>query len=342
MMKVNVFIDKFFSSDQIRSVYFAPHSSIALRSVNNSMELLGEPITPNGSLRFFTDFMGEEHLQELRIKKVLSKDLQIGSQVVSVDAMMSDIGVSFCLSKKEALKTYIEDYPQILSNFMTPKSGLVIGVQRKTADITQIERELFSQKLSAKAVSGLYFRNKVELPFFHKSSFVINLDLDHRPLADAMTEQVDVVRFGTIKTLDDIDKIKSYLSSGCFVMAHIQGTKVSEALVSLQSLLTTWESRYLMSQALIGFYSFLNWTHDNRQNYAFEAYPFGTESRTAFYSESPKEFFKYFENDFKNNGLSFSQSLHTKVLKRSIDLRKAFELAPDPSDLDYILKKSGL
>jgi hypothetical protein len=157
-----------------------------------------------------------------------------------------------------------------------------------------------------------------------------------------MNEHIDVIRYGTIKTKEDIEIIKSYLMAGSFVMAHIQGAKVTEALVGFQALLDTWELKYLMSQSLIGFYSFLSWTFDQKQNYAFEAYPFGSESRSEFYSGSSLDFFKFFEKDFKNNGLSFSQSLHTKVLKRSIDLRKAFELAPDPSDLDYILKKSGL
>ncbi len=341
-MKVNLFIDKFLKSEEIRAVYFTPHSSIALRTSDNQIELMGDIITANGSHRFFTEFMGESDLQELRLKRQLSKELKLETHLIAVEAFLSETGLTFSLTKKETLKTNIEDYPQIVANFLNAKSGLLIGVQRKTAEITRVERELFSQKLSFKPVSSLYLRTKFEMPFLHKNSFVMNLEKTEHLATTPMTEHVDVVRYGTIKTSEDVEKIKAYLMSGSFVMAHIQGAKVSEALVSLQALLTTWESRYFMSQALIGFYSFLSWSYNNQQNYAFEAYPFGTIAKSNFYSESSIDFFKFFENDFKNNGLSFSQSLHTKVLKRSIDLRKAFELAPDPSDLDYILKKSGL
>lgn len=341
-MKLNLFIEKFLNSEDIRSVYITPHSSIALRSVNQQVELLGEAVTPNGSLRFFTDFMGELSLQELRLNQRFSKELMMGTELIAVEAFMTDTGVTFGLTKKETLRTSIEDYPQIVSNFISAKSGLLIGVQRKTAEITRIEREMFSQKLNTQPVSGMYVRHNFEMPFFHKNSFVMNLEAKHRSVSEPMREHIDVVRYGTIKTKEDIENIKSFLMAGSFVMAHIQGAKVSEALVGFQALLETWELKYLMSQSLIGFYSFLSWTFDQKQNYAFEAYPFSSESRSEFYTGSSLDFFKFFEKDFKNNGLSFSQSLHTKVLKRSIDLRKAFELAPDPSDLDYILKKSGL
>lgn len=341
MNKIKIFIDKFLNSEDIRSIYFAPHSPMALRFAQGRVELFGETITPNGSLRFLADFLGEVAIQELKFNSKISKEIKLEQQMVAVEAFYSESGVTFTLSKKETLKTNIEDYPQMISNFMSASSGLLIGVQKKTSEISRIERELFAQKLNEKASAGLYFRDSRELPFFHKGSFVINAEQTEHKLYETMGEDIDVVRYGLIQTEDDIKNINAYLSSGSFVMAHIHGTKVSEALVGLQSLLKTWESRFLMSQNLIGFYSFLNWSHDQRQNYAFEAYPFGPESRHNFYSHEPKDFFKFFENDFKNNGLSFSQSLHTKVLKRSIDLRKAFELAPDPSDLDYILKKSG-
>lgn len=342
MNKIKIFIDKFLNSEEIRSVYFTPHSPMAFRFQQGKVELLGGTITPNGSQRFFVDFMGEAVLQELQMQKKVSKEIKLDHQIIAVEGFLSEGGVSFILSKKENLSTNIEDYPQMVSSFLNAPSGLLIGVNKKTKEVGRVERELFAQKLNFKTSSSLYFRAEKELPFFNKDSFVINVEQKERTLFQKMGEDIDLVRYGVIQTAEDIRNINSYLASGCFVMAHVNATKVSEALVYLQSLLTTWESRFLMSQSLIGFYSFINWIHENRQNYAFEAYPFGPESRTNFYSHEPKDFFKFFENDFKNNGLSFSQSLHTKVLKRSIDLRKAFELAPDPSDLDYILKKSGL
>lgn len=341
MNKIKIFIDKFLNSEDIRSVYFAPHSPMALRSIQGPIELLGETMTPNGCLRFLTDFLGEATIQELKFNRKISKEIKLEQQTLSVDAFYSESGVTFTLSKKEVLKPNIEDYPQLLSNFLDAPSGLLIGVHKKTSEITRIERELFAKKLNERACAGIYFRDSRELPFFHRGSFVLNAEQQDRSLYEKMGEEVDLVRYGAIQTIEDIQNINAYLSAGSFVMAHIHGTKVSEALVGLLSLLTSWESRFLMSQSLIGLYSFLNWTYGGCQNYAFEAYPFGPESRQNFYSQEPKEFFKFFEKDFRNNGLSFSQSLHTKVLKRSIDLRKAFELAPDPSDLDYILKKSG-
>lgn len=342
MNKIKIFIDKFLNSQHIRSVYFTPHSPMAFRSNQGHIELLGESITPNGTLRFFTDFVGEAAFQELKNLKKISKDIKLEQQLVVIEGFYSDSGITFTISKKEILNSETKEFPQMVTNFLNTSSGLLIGINKKTNEISRIERQLFAKKLNAKSSSGLYFRGTKELPYIHKSSFVMNVENHEKENFEPLGEEIDVVRYGAIRTTQDIERINLFLSSGSFVMAHIHATKVFEALVSLQSLLTTWESRFLMSQSLIGFYSFLNWTHDQKHNYAFEAYPFGPESRANFYLKDPKDYFSFFENDFKNNGLSFSQSLHTKVLKRSIDLRKAFELAPDPSDLDYILKKSGL
>ncbi len=340
--KVKLFIDKFLSSEHIRSVYFTPHSQLGLRSINGHLELLGDTLSPSGTLKFFTDFLGEDASGQLKHQKKLSSEIKFENIQVVVEGVLTDSGVTFTLTKKETLKTNIDDYPQMITNFLNVGSGLLIGVHKKTSEITRIEREIFSHKLNQKPISGIYVRSEKELPIFHKDAFVINVESKNKSDLASMSEEVDLVRYGLIENQMDIQNINSYLATGSFVIAHIHATKVSEALVYLQSLLTTWESRYLMSQSLIGLFSFLNWTHDNKQNYAFEAYPLGPVSKNKFYSLEPKEYFSFFENDFKTNGLSFSQSLHTKVLKRSIDLRKAFELAPDPSDLDYILKKSGL
>jgi hypothetical protein len=342
MNKIKIFIDKFLNSEEIRSVYFTPHSPIAFRFQQGKVELLGGAITPNGSQRFFLDFLGEAALQELKLENKISKEIKLDHQIIAVEGFLSEGGVSFILSKKENLSTNIDDYPQMVSSFLNAQSGLIIGVNKKTSEIGRVERELFTQKLNFKTSSSLYFRAEKELPFFNKDSFVMNVEQKERSLFKNIGQDIDLVRYGLIQSSEDIKNINSYLSSGCLVMAHLNANKVSEALVFMQSLLTTWEARFLMSQHLIGFYSFINWVHGNKQNYAFEAYPFGPESRTNFYSQEPRDYFSFFEKDFKNNGLSYSQSLHTKVLKRSIDLRKAFELAPDPSDLDYILKKSGL
>lgn len=342
MNRIKVFIDKFLGSADIRTIYLTPHSPIAFKSINESLELLGEPISPTGASRFFADLLGEEGLLEIQTKHKLSKELRIDGQVISVDGFLSEAGITFAVTKKETLKTNIDDYPQIISNFMTSSSGLVIGIHQKTAQITRVERDLVAEKLKAKPISCLYFRGPNELPFFNKESFVVNVEKSESKISNLLFEDADLVRFGAIETVEDIETIKAYLRSGSFVIAHVHGSKVSDALVGLQSLLSSWESKHLLSQSLVGFYSFLNWTYNDKHSYAFEAYPFGPEAKSNFSALSSEEFFKFFEKDFKNNGLSFSQSLHTKVLKRSIDIRKAFELAPDPSDLDYILKKSGI
>ena len=98
----------------------------------------------------------------------------------------------------------------------------------------------------------------------------------------------------------------------------------------------------MLSQALIGLYAFVDWSSETSRSFAFEAYPMSSEAQKMMSTLNSQDFMKYFENDFANNGLSFSQSLHTEVLKRTIDMRTAFQLAPDPENLDYILKKSGL
>ncbi len=340
--KINLFIEKFLKTEDIRSVYFTPHSQIALRATDGRLELLGDTLTPNGSVSFFTNFVGEETYSKLLIEKLTVSEIKLEGTLIVADAILSESGVTFSLTKKELLKSYIDDYPQMITNFLNMGSGLVIGVHKKSSEINRIEREIFSQKLSQKTQAAIYVRRDKELPFFHKDAFVINVLNKDKSNLDSATQEIDLIRYGLIENVTDIENISQYLSSGAFVLAHIHANKVSEALVYLQAQLSTWESRYLMSQSLVGLYSFLNWTHDNKLNYAFEAYPFGPITKNKFYSLDSKEYFNFFENDFKTNGLSFSQSLHTKVLKRSIDLRKAFELTPDPSDLDYILKKSGL
>lgn len=340
--KINLFVDKFLKTEDIRSVYFTPHSQIGLRSADGRLELLGDTLTPTGSTSFFTSFVGEENYSKLLINGSSVSEIKLDSILIVVDALLTDSGVTFSLTKKEVLKTNIDDYPQMITNFLNMNSGLVIGVHKKSSEINRIEREIFSLKLGQKTQSAVYVRTDKELPFFHKDAFVINVLNKNKSNLEKNIQEIDLIRYGLIENAKDIDNINLYLSSGIFVLAHIHANKVSEALVYLQAQLKTWESRYLMSQSLVGFYSFLNWKHENKLNYAFEAYPFGPITKNKFYSLDSKDYFSFFENDFKTNGLSFSQSLHTKVLKRSIDLRKAFELTPDPSDLDYILKKSGL
>lgn len=342
MNKVKVFIDKFLKSEDIRSVLFTPHSAIGLKSHSREIELIGESVSPSGSINFFKFFLGEEAYEKVKADNVISQEFKLEDQLISLDGFLSSGGLTFTLTKKGAIQNNVEDYPQMITNFLTQSSGLVIGVHKKQTEISQIERDLFNKKVDAQPTSSIYFRNKKELPVFNKLSFIINAENEDKTIFNSINDDINVVRYGALQNLDDMKRVNSYLSSGSFVFAHICASRVLDAIVKLQSLLGDWESKYLMSQNLVGFYSFLNWTQDSKLNYAFECYPFSSEAKSSFHNMESIEFFEFFEDDFKKNGLSFTQSIHTKVLKRSINLRKAFEIAPDPSDLDYILKKSGI
>lgn len=340
--KINLFIQKFIKTDQIRSVCFTPYSQISFRFTDSRVELLGDTLSPNGSISLFRELLGDSFFEILNLQKTIVAEIKVEDTSVAVEGLMTEEGITFSLIKKDIVKSNIDDYPQMITNFLNIGSGLLLGVHKKSFEIQRMEREIFAKKLAQNKQTSVFIRTERELPFLSAESFVINIKKTKNQVLDSVIQDIDLVRYGLIENQSDIDNINLYLSSGSFVLAHIHASKVSEAMVYLLSKLKTWESRYLMSQSLIGFYSFLNWTQDQKLNYAFEVYPMGPTSKNKFYVCETKDYFQFFENDFKSNGLSFSQSLHTKVLKRSIDLRKAFEITPDPSDLDYILKKSGI
>ena len=205
-----------------------------------------------------------------------------------------------------------------------------------------MERDLFCQRLNKTSRTGLYIRSQSESPVIHNHSFVLNVEGSKRANLSPSQEGMNTVRWGAISSPEDLKCVLDFVSSGAFVIANIRSSNIQEGLVFLQSHAKKWEDRFRLGRALVGFYSFLSWVNKNQYNYAFEAYPLSSEGRSKFCTLEPEEFYNYFQKDFKSNGLSFSQSLHTQLLKRSIDFRRAFELAPDPEELDYILKKSGL
>lgn len=340
----NQFLKKYLEQNQFQSLYVAPFSRLALKSEKDEQELLGQTLSPEATLRFFHSLLGEELTQKLKKNERLSVEIQIESQTLNVDAIFVEEGVYFTLTK--LLKTSSDfDYlfPQILDSFVDAKSGLLLLTHSQRMELDKIERNIFLKKMALEpSAAGLYFRSRKESPVFVNDRFSVNVEEEQRKALKDFRFDSDVVRFGEVQSLDDIKALGAYLDAGSFVIAHVNSLSVAEALVQLMSFTDSWESRFKLGRSLVGLLSFKTWFHDNKKEYAFEAYPFSSIAKEKFCSLETPAFLEFFISDFKNNGLDISQSLHTKVLKRSIDLRKAFELAPDPSHLDYMLKKSGL
>lgn len=344
MNEVNQFLKKYLEQKQFQSLYIAPFSRLALKNEKNEQELFGQILSAEATLKFFRSLLGEELTARLKKSERLSVEIQIEDQTLNVDALLVEDGVYFTLTK--LIKTPPElDYlfPQVLDSFLEPRSGLLLVTHTEQMELDKVERELFIKKMNASAsASGMYFRSRKETPLFLENRFNVNVEEEQRrPLKDFRFD-VDVVRFGGIRNSEDLESLSYHLDAGSFVIAHVNSLSVAESLVQMMSYLKSWEAKFKLGRSLVGVLSFKNWFHSGKKEYAYEAYPFSSLAKEKFCSLHSAEFLEFFIKDFKLNGLDFSQSLHTKVLKRSIDLRKAFELAPDPSHLDYMLKKSGL
>ncbi|MCO5113448.1 MAG: hypothetical protein M9899_04655 [Bdellovibrionaceae bacterium] len=339
----NQFLKKYLEQTQFQSLYVAPFSRLALKNEKEEQELLGQVLSPEATLRFFHSLFGAQLTHKLKKTERVSAEIQIQDQMVNVDAVLVEEGVYFTLTK--LIKTIAgQDYifPQILDSFIEASSGLLITTHTQRMELDKIERSIYLKKMGLESGSGLYFRSRKETPVFVDGKFNVNVEEEQRLALKDFRFDSDVVRFGEIKNANDIRAIGDYLDAGSFVLAHVNSVSVAEGLVQLMAHTNSWESKFKLGRSLVGLLSFKTWFHDGQKEYAYEAYPFSSIAKEKFCSLSTPEFLEFFISDFKTNGLDIAQSLHTKVLKRSIDLRKAFELAPDPSHLDYMLKKSGL
>ena len=343
MNKTDKILKKFLSTPGTIGLYFAPNSKVALRHLYRPLEILGDVLTARATIQIFEHLFEKDASIAFSTERRLSQDIPLENTITHIEALnLGSEGIAITIVKKEAHRTQVDEYPQVISSFFSSNSGLVIGVHQKEIELCHIERDLFCKRLNKTARTGLYIRSKSESPVIHNHSFILNVEDSKKGELSSFKEEIDTVRWGVISSIQDLKYVLDLVSSGAFVMANIRSSNVREALVYLQSYVERWEDQFRLGRALIGFYSFLSWVNNNQYNYAFEAYPLSSEGRLKFCTLKSEEFQDYFQKDFKTNGLGFSQSLHTQLLKRSIDFRRAFELAPDPEELDYILKKSGL
>lgn len=342
----NQFLKKYLEQNQFQSLYVAPFSRLALKNEKDEQELLGQILSPEATLRFFHSLFGPQLTQKLKRTERISAEIQIQDQVVNVDAVLVEEGVYFTLTKLIKTNADLQSggyvFPQMLDSFIEASSGLLLVTHTQRMELDKIERHIYLKKMNLESGAGLYFRSRKESPVFVDGRFNVNVEEEQRGALKDFRFDTDVVRFGEISGADDIKALGHYLDAGSFVIAHVNSLSVAEGLVQLMSFAESWESRFKLGRSLVGLLSFKTWFHSGQKEYAYEAYPFSSQAKDKFCSLTTPQFLEFFINDFKTNGLDIAQSLHTKVLKRSIDLRKAFELAPDPSHLDYMLKKSGL
>lgn len=342
-IEINSFLKKYLEQNQFQSLYVAPYTSMALKNEKDEQKLLGQVLSPEATFKLFKNLLGEEFTQKLKRNEKLSAEVQIESQTLNIDALLVEEGVYFTLTKLiKTPQNFDYLFPQVVDSFLEAQSGLLLVTHAQRLELDKLERELYLKKMKLEALSGLYFRSRKETPVLIDDRFHVNVEEEQRKALKDFRFDLDVVRFGEIQSSEDLKFLNAHLDAGSFVIAHVNSLSVSEGLIQMMSFANTWESKFKLGRSLIGLLSFKNWFHEGKKEYAYEAYPFSTTAKEKLCSLSTSEFLEFFIKDFKANGLDFSQSLHTKVLKRSIDLRKAFELAPDPSHLDYMLKKSGL
>lgn len=160
-------------------------------------------------------------------------------------------------------------------------------------------------------------------------------------------KKADVVIFENIEFDHELEKAIHLCEEGRTVIVHFSCPNLLSALHRVYSLLSRpggmhWRWRFVESLQYL-----LSQTHMlNAQKESIWAHEFvlvSPEVKEYLLDESLHSFEKFLKTAEENSGiLNLNQSIMQLLLRRKIEISRAFQLTRDPVDLDQRLKKVGL
>jgi twitching motility protein PilT len=158
----------------------------------------------------------------------------------------------------------------------------------------------------------------------------------------------DVIYFENILNFSELELALRLAEEGRLVVIHFTTPSILTSLhrifefVENDSIRTHFIWRLAESISLLYGQTFLG-QQDKDLVFAFEMYLVTPELKKLIQTLDLKRCEDFMKSPSENSGfVTLNQSLIQLLLRRKIDLKKAFDVSRDPSDLDQLLKKVGL
>ncbi len=211
----------------------------------------------------------------------------------------------------------------------------VLALQKKVSESSK--KRIFTIIKEGTRWTDLKLSSSMTLP---------QLQADQQSRADLFKS--DIVFFENILNISEMELALRLCEEGRLVIVHFMSPSILSSLhrlfefIESDSVRSHFVWRFAESLTLLYGQTFVG-QPDKDVLMAFEMYLATPELKKLIQSMDLKKCEDFMKSPSENSGfVTLNQSLIQLLLRRKIDLKKAFEVSRDPSDLDSLLKKVGL
>lgn len=152
----------------------------------------------------------------------------------------------------------------------------------------------------------------------------------------------DYFSFGEPIDAEQSEPVLRLLDRGSLVSAPVPWNDLGQVWSEVSAWGKAQGGLSLVIKNLVGFVGINGVINDvGEKEYCFEVVPFAKDIKEDFQSSDFRGQIQILENLRSSEGYSFNQSLQALLLKRKIRLDQAYEVSPDPKELNTMLSEIG-
>ncbi len=244
-------------------------------------------------------------------------------------------------------------FTKSVHDISTYNDGLVLISGPTRSGRSTTVASILNRVAENRAASILTVENPVEFEIQHKHGIVRHREIGRdvvsleTAVSNLVKQDVDVCFLGDIGTSDGYKAVTHAAAMGNLVIATCFAGSAVETLDNYFSGFSldarSWASRVLANRLRAVVNQKLIPGTQGKTVLATEVLLPTPEIRSLIREENLAKIDQLIRKDQEKTGMiSMNQSLMNLLVKRKIEIRQAFEVCPDPDELDQLLKKAGL
>jgi len=232
--------------------------------------------------------------------------------------------------------------PGYINDWLMSESGVLLfyGADKKLVE--DVRLSFVEQRIKKTKGSSLVFSSSHAVDMSSKEDHFLTLSTDEKGFLNYEDSfEFDSYFFkGDLKSVD-FKKILGFSDRKSLVSLNSFWSQMSSVWSELESSLKDKHFKHLFAESLIGFIGVTEAESKTGESHiAFEVLPFAN-LKSIFKFDFEQQIQKI-ESALKEEGVSFNQSLQSLVLKRKVTVESAYQVSPDPEELNSFLGESGV